>query len=648
MKHTGFSLRTALGLLFVLCIMSSITNAHSSITVSEKFTPQNAQAFLDSLAPSIMHQLNTVGYGIAIVYNNQVFLTKGYGYADLKNKKPVDPKATLFRTASVCKVLLATALLDLRDRGLIDLHKDINAYLRSFKVPARFGKPITAAHLLTHTPGFDDITIGKSSRDEKTAPKLSDFVKTHLPNRILPPGEVMMYSNLGMALAAVLIEDITGKDFAEYMRERLFTPLEMYRASYKIIPAFKQDIYHGYEFSNGQQKEFPFDFINDYPAGQMLTSLDEFTHFMIMQLNNGAYNGKQIIAQSTIAEMQSPQFTHHKNLHGAMGYGFFMDNYEGAKLIYHDGGYPGILTRMMMLPQIGLGIYSVTNSTGSPINAIVTDAFLKHFFTFQKEKDSTQYPLKQLPPYDGNVDKFTGTYTLSRYPHSEITKTGVLLGLTGFDMKIWKNEQDMLMMPDLFGKPRRLIQVEPLLFRSIDDNYYIKFRQDEKGNITHLFTDGTTAFEKTPHLLTQSFQSWLMLGITLFFAFYAMTGLIRFLTAKIRKIKKERSDLYKLSNRLANTYLLYILAMGVAILVIMDPFEVQIGFGYGMPWYLYIIQIIPIVFCLFTVMLGYQIIKAVKNKAVKVYAAAGYTLYFLLSIAAVWFFSVWNLLGYRF
>ncbi len=645
MKYTGFSLKASLGLIIILCTLSY---PQASISISEKFTPQNTQAFLDSLVPSVMQQQHTAGYGIAIVYNNEVFLTKGYGYADIKNKKTVDPKTTLFRTASVCKVLLATALLDLRDRGLLDIHKDVNVYLRSLKVPERFGKPVTAAHLLTHTPGFDDFTIGKSSRDENTAPKLSEFVKKHLPERIVPPGEVMMYSNLGMALAAVLIEDITGKDFASYMRERLFTPLEMYHASYKTQPQFKQDVYHGYEFSKGVQKEIQFDFINDYPAGQMLTTLDEFTHFMIMQLNKGVYNGKQIIAPATIAEMQSPQFTHHKKLHGAMGYGFFIDNYEGANLIYHDGGYPGILTRMLLLPQIGLGIYSVTNSSGSYINPIVTDAFLKHFFTFTRDPDTIRYPISPLPAYDGNIDRFVGTYFLSRYSRNEITKTGVLLGMTGFDLKIWKNNKGMLMMPDLFGKPRRLIQVEPLLFRSIDDNYYIKFRQDENGRITHLFTNGTTAFDKLPYMLTTSFQGWLLLGLTFFFSFWILTVLARKLWAKVRKQEIKRSTLNTYANRLADLYMLYLLSLGIAVFVIMEPIELQIGFGYGIPWYFYLIQTIPILFALVTVLFGYRIIQAVKNKAMEFYKAVGYSLYFLICISAVWFFYVWNLLGYWF
>ena len=111
-----------------------------------------------------------------------------------------------------------------------------------------------------------------------------------------------------------------------------------------------KDMFH----INGKQIEFPFDFLNDYPAGQMLTTVNEFSNFMIMQLQKGRFNGKQIVDNALMEEMQSVQFTHHPKLTLAFGYGFMIEEYSGTKLLSHGGGYPGILTLMRLFPELHL------------------------------------------------------------------------------------------------------------------------------------------------------------------------------------------------------------------------------------------------------------------------------------------------------
>ena len=93
---------------------------------------------------------------IVVVKDGQVYFAKGYGYADLKNRISVDPERTLFRIASVAKVVTGTAIMQLVESGQLDLHRDVNAYLTRFKIENKFDRPITMAHLLTHTPGLDE------------------------------------------------------------------------------------------------------------------------------------------------------------------------------------------------------------------------------------------------------------------------------------------------------------------------------------------------------------------------------------------------------------------------------------------------------------------------------------------------------------
>ena len=272
-----------IGFIYLSIINSAYSQTNTAAAPS--LTKGNIETFLDSIITSLMKEQNVPGCGIAIVKDTSILFSKGYGYADLENKKLFDPDKTIFRTASVCKVVVATVLMQLKEKNLIDLNADINKYLKRFKIKNKFGKPITAENLLTHTPGFDDFYIGKSARTEEEAMPLGEFLKKYMPERIVPPGEVFIYSNLGMALAALLVEEITGKDFEQYTIENLFLPLDMNKSSFRVKEKYRDDIYKGYVYLNGKQNEFPFDFINDYPAGQMLTTINEFSNFMIMHLN---------------------------------------------------------------------------------------------------------------------------------------------------------------------------------------------------------------------------------------------------------------------------------------------------------------------------------------------------------------------------
>jgi CubicO group peptidase (beta-lactamase class C family) len=504
------------------------------------------------------------------------------------------------------------------------------------------------AHLLTHTPGYDDFYIGKSSRTEKEALPLGEFLKKHLPERITEPGEVFMYSNMGMALAAFLVEEITGKDFEQYAIENLFIPLDMNKSSFRVKKLHETDIYKGYVYLNGKQNEFPFDFINDYPAGQMLTTINEFSNFMIMHLNRGIFDRKIILDSLIVDEMQSVQFTHHPKLNSAFGYGFQIDKYSEMKMLSHGGGYPGIQTYMKLFPELKLGIFIAHNGYNSSLNEIVLNEIMNKFFPYTDSISLVKYPLTELPAYDKDIDKFVGNYRFTRYSRNEISKIGLLIGMIGGELPIWKNDKGMLLMYDLSGKERRLIQIEPLLFQSIDDDYYIKFREDKDGNITHLFTDGITSLEKVQLVYTIKFQKTVFAVITIVFVLISFTGLFIGVIKKIRRKEEKKSALFKLAEKISNTYLVYLLLFGLAMNVFLNPLEQMVGFPYGMPWYFYLFQMIPFALIGLTVLFVFKFLTEIKNKATLKFSIIFNVLFMAVCFTAIWFLNTWNLIGFKF
>jgi hypothetical protein len=369
---------------------------------------------------------------------------------------------------------------------------------------------------------------------------------------------------------------------------------------------------------------------------------------MIMQLNSGMFEGRKILDSSFISEMQSVQFTHHPKLHSAVGYGFFIDEVNGTKLLSHNGGYPGILTRMLLFPELKLAMFVAMNGYNSNFNAIVTDAVMNKFFPYQATESKTKYPLTTLPEYDKNVDKFVGDYRFTRYSHNEIAKIGLLMGMIGGEIPIWKNDEGMLMMYDLNNKARRLIQVEPLLFQSIDDDYYIKFREDENGNITHLFTDGITSLEKTPLVYTINFQRIIFAVITIVFVLISLGGLVRSVIKKLKKSENKKSNMFKLTEKISNTYLIYLLLFGLAMNVFLNPLEQMVGFPYGMPWYFYLFQLLPIIFIALTILFVVKFFVEIRNKPKLKFSFVFNTLFMVVCFTTIWFMNTWNLIGFKF
>src|SRR6185503_11116644 len=119
--------------------------------------PKELEAFIDKIITEEMEREHIPGAEFVFVKDNKVFFSKGYGFANLERQQRATPEQTLFRIGSISKVFTATAVVQLADRKRLNLQTDVNQYLTRLKVAATFPEPVTPAHLITHTAGFDEI-----------------------------------------------------------------------------------------------------------------------------------------------------------------------------------------------------------------------------------------------------------------------------------------------------------------------------------------------------------------------------------------------------------------------------------------------------------------------------------------------------------
>jgi CubicO group peptidase (beta-lactamase class C family) len=351
------------------------TNACSNVSA------RGIEQFLDAFLLPKMKQYNVPGAAFAIVEDNHMLFAKGYGVADITTGRPVDPRQTLLRAYSVSKSFTATAAMQLVESGQLSLTENVNRYLELFKVPDTFPEPVTLAHLLTHTAGFID--TGNDTllaRGKLRTMSLGDWLKAYLPPRKKPVGTEVQYSNFGSSLAGYLVEIVSGQPYAEYMQQRVLDPLGMVTSSFlwpDQLPAVDEakvaigdariDI--GYPIRHMTPSEG--DFANT-PAANLLTTVEEMSHFMIAHLNRGEYANKRVLSALGVEAMHEPykqplnDWVKAPNMKNDVGYGFFWREIKDHKFrwLFHSGGWDGSLSDMELQPEHKLGYFFWYNQGG--------------------------------------------------------------------------------------------------------------------------------------------------------------------------------------------------------------------------------------------------------------------------------------------
>ena len=148
--------------------------------------PRELETFLDGVLSLQLADDHIPGATVSVVKDGRLFFAKGYGDADLQADKPVSAQTTLFRIGSVSKLFTATAVMQLAEQGKLNLHADVNTYLKTFHIPATYPEPITLAHLLTHTAGFEDRGTGLGARTTSDLEPLGQWLAEHIPGAGAP------------------------------------------------------------------------------------------------------------------------------------------------------------------------------------------------------------------------------------------------------------------------------------------------------------------------------------------------------------------------------------------------------------------------------------------------------------------------------
>jgi CubicO group peptidase (beta-lactamase class C family) len=323
----------------------------------------DVDAWLDGYLPYALANADVAGAVVVVVKDGEVLTEKGYGYADLKSRRRVDPQTTLFRPGSVSKLFTWTAVMQQVEQGKIDLDADVNRYL-DFKIPPRDGKPVTMRDLMTHTAGFAETIKHLFPGSPKQLHPLGKFLAMWTPNRIFPPGEVPAYSNYGAALAGYVVQRVSGEPFEAYVQHHIFDPLGMQHSSFvQPLPAnLLSDTASGYlSASDGVAQ--PYELVGPGPAGSLAATGDDMGRFMIAHLANGQYGGTRILQEATARQMHAPQKQYAPPLNG-MALGFYHEDRNGHVIVGHGGDTVAFHSDLHLLTNDNVGLFISMNSRG--------------------------------------------------------------------------------------------------------------------------------------------------------------------------------------------------------------------------------------------------------------------------------------------
>lgn len=362
---------------------------------------------LHTRANEILARRPAVGLSVGVVRAGRpAFHVRGL--ADIRHKTPVTDD-TVFRIGSISKTVTAVAVMQLVERGLIDLDAPANRYLRAVRLVGPGFRPPSVRHLLTHTAGIPDLRhvselrySGLTPEDGRPPllnvefgeplPSLAEYYRNGL-EVVSEPGRTFAYCNHGFVVLGQIIEDVSGEPLDRYFRDRIFEPLGMFDTDLVRSDRIAPRLATAYAFGRGGPRPLPDrDWIGG-ACGGLYSTIRDLARYATALVGGGANEHGSILKPTTLATMFDPQYQPDPRLVG-MGLGFFRADIGGHRIVSHDGILPGFHSRLVVAPDDDIAVIGLTNGSPGAFSwlQVELDALLGHLLDVPAEPAGHQAP----------------------------------------------------------------------------------------------------------------------------------------------------------------------------------------------------------------------------------------------------------------
>ncbi len=642
------SMATAFSLFFALTATAQESiepdPSLSNPAVSQVPDAGTVEVFFDSAIETLMKTENSPSGVIAIAHQGKLLFAKGYGYQDIDQQIKVDPNQTLFRPGSVSKLATWVAVMQLVEQGKLDLHADVNQYLKTFQIEEAFDQPITLQHILTHTAGFEDGGIGYLIFDDPSRiMPLQEAMKYYQPKRVNPPGAQTAYSNYATSLAGLIVSNVSGMPFNEYIEKHIFQPLGMNQATFdEPLPAHLADsMAKSYQLVAGEYVEKPFEIIANFgPAGGISASGTDMLKFAEAILEGGSYKGQRILQEQTLKQMLTRQFTHDDRLMG-MGLGFYEADYSGTSVWGHGGDTQYFHSFLGVDQEHELSFFvSFASEGGSAIRSSIMTDFYTHFFP---REETAPTPPKDFA--ERAVD-YAGDYGFWRTNFSKIEKAfGLSSGISVIPTA------DNTLVLSLGGHAKQYVEVADDLFKEMNSGVsmipgisprLVAFQRNEAGEVSGFVMDGLPfmSLRKLAFYETSSFN-FSLIGLSM--AVFLWVLLRRFFQrAAIKALPATERSATQAAVWASTANVLVMVVGAVVMSVALDSlFD-------GVPLLLKLWLVLPILATVAGFYLLYKNLSVWQQGMGSFWFRVRYTLVTVCALSMCWFYYFWNILGFQY
>jgi CubicO group peptidase (beta-lactamase class C family) len=358
----------------------------------------------------ILSRRPTVGLAVGVVRNGSLELFHGHGLADIASNSPIT-EDTVFRIGSITKTLTAIAVMQLWERGLVDLDAPANDYLCAYKLVAAGSgfRPATMRQLLTHTAGIPEVAhaadllhpgwgpfegrpVVHSVRVGEPLPSLAEYYRGGL-RVVVEPGSAFAYSNHGFATLGQIIEDVSGLPLERYFREHIFEPLGMADSDLVRSGRVASRLATGYVLGRRGATAVPDrDWIGAGGGGVYSTTRD-MARYLGALLGGGGGEHGSVLHPATLATMFEPHYQPDPRVQG-VGLGFFRGDAGGHRVVGHEGILPGFNSVLSLAPDDGVGVIAFTNGSRGAMGWLPTELarVLRHLLDVPDEVVRTDIP----------------------------------------------------------------------------------------------------------------------------------------------------------------------------------------------------------------------------------------------------------------
>ena len=425
---------------------------------------QTSLAAIEEKLDARRKELGIPGVSLAIVKDDKVIYTKGLGYKDFENKVPVTAD-TQFAIGSATKAFTALTALMAMDEGKFSLEDSPKKYLPYFKMyDPDTDKNITIRDLMCHSSGLNrtDLAMitGKLTRAE-----LIEVSAQAKPTAKLR--EKFQYQNIMFTAAGEIVATVERKPWEKIVPERVFKPLGMLNSTMSMKEMQKARNYsfgYSYNFDTKETTKLPFREIDQVaPAGAINSTANDMSQWLRFVLNGGSVNGKRLVSEKGYEEWLKPQM----KIAGktAYGFGWFLQDWNGLKVVQHGGNIDGFNSMVAMIPEKKIGFVLLTNVSASPLGSELMETVWQNLLGEKKADENAKLPVKAM-------EKLVGKY------HFEAAK---------FDIEVKIDGENLVMIVP--GQPQYTLErTAPRQFKLVGapDGFAVKFTP-EQGNATEMF-----------------------------------------------------------------------------------------------------------------------------------------------------------------